>query len=116
MLFADIDEPPTPEASDEVNASGYEVVGLEHDAFDHQPKDLVGQATVEGRTHVDDLNKVLDLDVPESEDYETIGGLLFTMMGRVPEKGEQFDLNGVRFTILEADERRINRVKVTKVG
>ena len=74
------------------------------------------QATVDGRTHVDDLNKVMNLDVPEGEEYETVGGLLFTMMGRVPEQGEQFDLNGVRFTILEADERRINRVKVTKVG
>ena len=74
------------------------------------------QAMVEGRTHVDDLNKALDLDVPEGEEYETVGGLLFTMIGRVPEKGEQFDLDGVRFTILDADERRINRVKVTKVG
>ena len=92
-------------ADEHEQATGVEVVPIGKD-----------QATVEGRTHVDDLNKVLDLDVPESEDYETIGGLLFTMMGRVPEKGEQYDLNGVRFTILEADERRINRVKVTKVG
>ena len=69
-------------------------------------------ATVEGRTHVDDLNKALDLDVPESDEYETVGGLLFNMMGRVPAQGEHFDLNGIRFTVLEADERRINRVKV----
>ena len=72
-------------------------------------------ATVEGRTHIDDLNKALNLDVPESEEYETVGGLLFSLMGRVPANGEQYDLNGIRFTILEADERRINRVKVTKV-
>jgi len=70
-------------------------------------------ATVGGRTHVDELNKALDLDVPESEEYETIGGLLFNLMGRVPAAGEHYDLNGIRFTILEADERRINRVKVS---
>ena len=69
-------------------------------------------ATVEGRTHIDDLNRSLDLDVPESEEYETVGGLLFSRMGRVPAAGEHYDLDGVRFTILEADERRINRVKV----
>jgi CBS domain containing-hemolysin-like protein len=69
-------------------------------------------ATVEGRTHIDDLNRSLDLDVPESEEYETVGGFLFSRMGRVPAVGEHYDVNGVRFTILAADERRINRVKV----
>ena len=69
-------------------------------------------ATVEGKTHIDDLNRSLDLDVPESEEYETVGGLLFSEMGRVPEVGEHYDLNGIRFTILEADGRRINRVRV----
>ena len=69
-------------------------------------------ATVEGKTHIDDLNRSLDLDVPESEEYETVGGLLFSEMGRVPEVGEHYDLNRIRFTILEADGRRINRVRV----
>lgn len=70
-------------------------------------------AQVEGRAHIDDLNEALGIDLPESEEYETVGGLLFSRMGRVPTKGEHFDLEMVRFTILEADERRINRVKVT---
>jgi CBS domain containing-hemolysin-like protein len=72
-------------------------------------------ATVEGRTHIDEINDALELEVPESEEYETIGGLLFSRMGRVPATGEHYDLDGVRFTILEADERRINRVKITKI-
>jgi len=72
-------------------------------------------ATVEGRTHIDDLNRTLDLEVPESEEYETVGGLIFSSLGRVPSTGEHFDLNGVRFTILEADQRRINRVKVSSL-
>ncbi len=98
-----------------------EIVGEiadEHEQADKVEVVPIGrdQATVAGRTHVDDLNKALDIDVPEGEEYETVGGLLFTMMGRVPAKGEEFDVNGVRFTILDADERRINRVKVTKVG
>ena len=80
------------------------------------PSDVVrineNAATVEGRTHIDDLNNSLDLDVPESEEYETVGGLLFSHMGRVPATGEHYDLNGIRFTIVEADERRINRVRV----
>jgi CBS domain containing-hemolysin-like protein len=70
-------------------------------------------ATVGGRTHVTDLNKALQVAVPESGDYETVGGMLFGLMGRVPAAGEHCDVDGIRFTILEADERRINRVKVS---
>jgi len=70
-------------------------------------------ATVEGRTHIDDLNDALDIDLPESEEYETVGGLLFTRLGRVPSPGEHWDLNGVRFTVLDSDERRVHGVKVT---
>jgi len=70
-------------------------------------------ATVDGRAHVTDLNKALRVDVPESDEYDTVGGLLFNLMGRVPEPGEHYDVDGIRFTILEADERRIGRVKVS---
>jgi CBS domain containing-hemolysin-like protein len=98
-----------------------EIVGEitdEHES--EEPQDVVqvtdNVATVEGRTHIDDLNNALELQVPESEEYETVGGLLFSRMGRVPSAGEQYDLNGVRFTILAADERRIQRVKVTNLA
>jgi len=70
-------------------------------------------ATVEGKLHIDDLNEALDTEIPESDEYETVGGLLFTHMGRVPSAGEHCDLDGVQFTVLESDERRIHRVKVT---
>jgi CBS domain containing-hemolysin-like protein len=95
-----------------------EIVGEIEDEHEASPQrsDVVvideNAATVEGRTHIDDLNRSMDLEVPESEEYETVGGLLFCRMGRVPVVGEHYDVNGIRFTILEADERRVNRVKV----
>jgi CBS domain containing-hemolysin-like protein len=70
-------------------------------------------ATVEGRTHIDDLNDALNTEIPESDEYETVGGLLFTRLGRVPAAGEKCDVDGIHFTVLESDERRIHRVKVT---
>ncbi len=70
-------------------------------------------ATVDGRTHIDDLNEAMHISVPESEEYETVGGLLFSHLGRVPAVGENMELNGVRLTVLEADARCVNRVKVT---
>jgi len=73
-------------------------------------------ATVRAGTAIEELNRALGLSVPESEEYETIGGLLLSRMGKIPVKGEQYDLDGVCFTVVDADERRINRVKVTVRG
>jgi CBS domain containing-hemolysin-like protein len=70
-------------------------------------------ASVDGRTHIDELNRAMDLAVPESEEYDTVGGLLFCHLGRVPNRGESLDLEGIRFTVEDADERRVNRVKVS---
>jgi CBS domain containing-hemolysin-like protein len=96
-----------------------EIVGEivdEHEAA--PPREVVeiseGAASVDGRTHIDELNRALDLAVPESEEYETVGGLLFSRLGRVPNRGESVDLDGVRFTVEDADERRVNRVKVSR--
>ncbi len=95
-----------------------EIVGEiedEHESGTEEDFVLINEnaATVDGRAHVADLNKALRLEVPESDEYDTVGGLLFSLLGRVPEPGEHYDLDGIRFTILEADERRIGRVKVS---
>ncbi|MEM8884873.1 MAG: hemolysin family protein [Planctomycetota bacterium] len=95
-----------------------EIVGEIADEHENAAPDEVTRlsenaATVEGRTHIDDLNDALDIDLPESEEYETVGGLLFTQLGRVPSPGEHWDAEGIRFTVLDSDERRIHRVKVT---
>jgi len=95
-----------------------EIVGEIEDEHEREAtRDLVrineNAATVDGRTHIDDLNEAMHISVPESEEYETVSGLLFSHLGRVPAVGENMELNGVRLTVLEADSRRVNRVKVT---
>jgi len=95
-----------------------EIVGEiadEHERADSQEVVRIAEnaATVDGRTPIESLNRAMDLEVPESEDYETVGGLLFSRLGRVPEAGETVEMENVRFTVLDADARRINRVKVT---
>jgi len=95
-----------------------EIVGEIADEHEHATTDEVTRlsdnaATVEGKTHIDDLNDALDINLPESEEYETVGGLLFTRLGRVPAPGEHWDHDGVRFTVLDSDERRVHMVKVT---
>jgi len=69
-------------------------------------------AEADGRVPVDELNEVLNLDLPEDEDFETVGGLISFTLGRIPESGEEFVRGNVRFHVLDADHRRVKRVRV----
>ena len=67
---------------------------------------------VDARVHVDELNDKLNWKIPEDEDYETLGGFAFATLGFIPHSGETFEHGGLHFTILDVDERRINRLNV----
>ena len=62
---------------------------------------------------VETLEEKLDADL-EGEDYETVAGLIFTTLGRVPNVGTITKKAGWRFEVDRADRRRIYRVKVSR--
>jgi CBS domain containing-hemolysin-like protein len=62
---------------------------------------------------VEALEEKLDATL-SGDDYETVAGLIFTSLGRVPEVGATVTKNGWLFTVERADRRRIYRVKVSK--
>jgi CBS domain containing-hemolysin-like protein len=66
----------------------------------------------EGWVHLDDLNEEFDLDLPEDEDFDTIGGFVANELARVPEVGEQFVWRNLRLTITEADRRKVDRIRI----
>ena len=69
-----------------------------------------------GRTHIDDINEAMDLELPEDGDYDTIGGLVFSELGRVPQTGESVVWQDkVRISVLEASRRRIDRVRIQRL-
>lgn len=67
---------------------------------------------VDARLHIDELNDELKIDLPEDEDYDTVGGFIFSEMGRIPAPGEAYQYSNIRFEVLEAEERKINRLRV----
>jgi len=69
---------------------------------------------VDARMYIDDLNDELVIDLPEEEDYDTVGGFVFSTLGAIPAAGERFEYEGVEFTVMEAEERRINRIRITQ--
>ena len=71
---------------------------------------------VVGRTHVDEVNDELDLELPDDGDFDTIAGFVFSELGRVPQNGESVVWEDrARITVLEATHRRIDRVRIKKI-
>jgi CBS domain containing-hemolysin-like protein len=64
------------------------------------------------RMKIYEINQRLDLSLPEQADYESIGGLVFHELGRIPHAGEEMVAHGIRIKVLEATRRRINRVMI----
>lgn len=96
-----------------------EIVGEIQDEYDdqHHPEAIAvlpdGQAEVDGRVHLDDLNERLELELPEDQEFDTIGGFVFSLLGRMPTDGAEVRWKRWRFTVLKADKRQIKRLRIT---
>jgi CBS domain containing-hemolysin-like protein len=71
-----------------------------------------GRYEVEATMPVEDLNERLGLRLPTDEDYATLGGLVFSTLGHVPESGASFRLGSVGFQVLSVVGRSIRRVGI----
>lgn len=69
-------------------------------------------AEVEGRYRIDELNTTLSLEIPDSDDYDTIAGFVLTQLGCVPIVGESFEEHSVRFKVLAATPSQIQQVGI----
>jgi len=94
------------------------IVGNIEDEYDTEPSQIRAERPnvwrVEARTSVARLNSELDLGLPESEDYETIAGLLIEKLRRIPDRGETLSLAGVSIEVLAASDRAIETVRITR--
>ena len=98
-----------------------EIVGNIYDEFDEQEEAEIvkvgeGKWSVSGDTLIEDLDKETGLEIPESEDYDTIGGLVLSTLSTIPEDGSKLDIetDEVKIHVLSVKERRIERVEVEK--
>jgi CBS domain containing-hemolysin-like protein len=73
---------------------------------------------VDARMRIEDLNDELRLELPEDQDYETIGGFVFSTLGRIPKVGEACEHENVGIQVIGAEPRRITRLRlqITAVG
>ncbi len=94
-----------------------ELVGEIFDEFDRPEKLLErladGEALVHGRMPVDQLNTLVDADLPDDH-WDTVGGLIFSTLGHVPDVGETIEVDGLRLRVEHMEGRRITQVRLTR--
>jgi CBS domain containing-hemolysin-like protein len=95
-----------------------EIVGEirdEHDTEGPQPQfGPDGSALVRGDLRVEDLNRALGSQLPGSGDFETLGGLLNSCAGAIPQAGDRFYVGGLELTVVQRDDRRVRLVRVAR--
>jgi len=94
-----------------------EIVGEIRDEYDVESEPIVdegaGRFVFSGKVSIDEMTQRLDVEI-EREGFETVGGFLLARIGRVPGVGEKFEIDGLHVDILDAERRRINRVRICK--
>jgi len=96
-----------------------EIVGDIQDEFDNEVEDILeigtGTFLCDARVDIEDLNKKLKLKLPE-EDFDTLGGFVFDLFGKIPVKYEKVQYEGVELIIQEMDGYKIKTVKLVIKG
>ena len=94
-----------------------EIVGEIRDEYDVESDQIVdegeGSFVFAGTVGVDDLSDRLDIEI-ERQGFETVGGYVLSRFGRVPQAGESMDTDGVSVEVLEAERRRVHRVRIRR--
>lgn len=73
-----------------------------------------GQIEADAMVRVDEANEILNLDLPESDDYETLAGLLMTRMGRVPQEGDSTRIGNWKVTVTKTRGPKIEKVLLAR--
>ncbi len=75
-----------------------------------------GSWILSGSMPVDEMADVLGLKLPPSRDYQTVAGLVIGQLQRLPVTGEDVELAGWRFEVVDLDGRRVDKVLATRVA
>jgi len=99
-----------------------EIVGNIYDEFDPQDEQEIfplGENLwrVAGSAELEDVSEVLGVELPESDEYDTLGGMVFAQLSVIPEDGSQIELDacGLHIKVTELAERRVEWALVSKL-
>lgn len=95
-----------------------EIVGSIHDELESEEKDvqIVDEKNfvVSGQSALDEVNELIGTNL-QSTDFNTLGGFVFGLFGKMPKVGEQLKYRQLKLEVLELEGRKITKVKITKL-
>ena len=95
-----------------------EIVGEIRDEYDVELEPVIeegqGAWVFSGKVDIHEVIEKLEVEI-ERDGFETVGGLVLSHMGRVPSPGETFEIAGLQIEVLEAERRRVTRVRIRKL-
>lgn len=95
-----------------------EIVGEIMDEIDEEEKIIKKVAEnewlVNARARIEEVNEALGLEIPE-EEFETIGGLVFNKLGKIPRVGDHIEINGTKIIVEKMRDKRIRKVRIIKL-
>jgi putative hemolysin len=93
-----------------------EIVGEIHDEYDEELREVEsvadGSYLINGRFSISDLNERFHIEIPETDEYDTVSGFLCKLTGRIPDLHEEIPYRHLVFSIIKKSQRRIRQVKV----
>ena len=102
-----------------------EIVGEIEDEYDPQPDEQTDEQIrvveagrvleIPARTSVTDINRLLGSQLSDDGDWDTVAGLVIDSCNHIPAIGESITVNNVEFEVLDGDERRVQRMRVTAI-
>ena len=92
-----------------------EIVGEIRDEYDDEEDSFYkkiadNEYEVDAMTDIETINKDLELELPISEDYESLGGLIVTTLGRICNVGDEIEIDNIHLKVLEVDKMRVSKV------
>jgi CBS domain containing-hemolysin-like protein len=97
-----------------------EIVGEIYDEYEEELElvQVIGddEVRVDGKVRIDDLNETLSTRITEEEDYDTLAGYLYNLLGKVPSEGDEHEADGLRFSVEKVTGQRIERVIIKGQG
>lgn len=96
-----------------------EVVGEITDEYEKTPSESfkkIDETTfdVGARMYIDEVNEELEIELPEDEDYDTVGGFVFSYLGYIPKVGEKFEYENLTISVTAAGPRVIKKLRIQK--
>ena len=95
-----------------------EIVGEIRDEYDVEVERIVdegqGRFLLSGSVHVDEMANLMKVDV-DGQGFETVGGYLLSRLGRVPAVGEHLEVDGLDVEVVDTQQRRITRVRMSRL-